>query len=313
MRIKKIIISVLIISLITGFVIISTKKADDSFKNAVLFITDDHFYSLTYQRQKDEIDKLLKENYAKLVPLVYNVGSLKYPDLKRDIMNACSSLTPTHIILSPTMLVYYLKNEESNLIAKHSRGRAKIIAISNVDKKGNIDVIFSPEDNLNVWSDIAKLDLKTDERDICFIYNSENQYSLNAFESYKTSENEKYITIDESPRVRGEKETDDIYRILFEENNTGLIITPFFNNIQLLADKIEKEKKDVLFITDSEASLLFNDKSIMAVADTDLYSVFKKAFEDVSLNVKAENETETISRKPIFMPDYLKKYIKDNK
>ena len=51
----------------------------------------------------------------------------------------------------------------------------------------------------------------------------------------------------------------------------------------------------------------------MAVADTDLYNVFKKAFEDVSLNVKAENETETISRKPIFMPDYLKKYIKDNK
>ena len=313
MRIKKIIISVLIISLITGFIIISTKKADDSFKNTVVLITDDHFYSLTYQRQKEEIDKLLKENYAKLVPLVYNVGSLKYPDLKRDIMNACSSFTPTHIILSPTMLVYYLKNEESNLIATHSRGRAKIIAISNVDKKGNIDVIFSPEDNLNVWSDIAKLDLKTDERDICFIYNSENQYSLNAFESYKTSENEKYITIDESPRVRGEKETDDIYRILFEENNTGLIITPFFNNIQLLADKIEKEKKDVLFITDSEASLLFNDKSIMAVADTDLYSVFKKAFEDVSLNVKAENETETISRKPIFMPDYLKKYIKDNK
>lgn len=312
--IKYIFISLLIISLSLVLILFSVKRADDGFKNVVVFITDDNFYNLTYKRQKDDIDKVLSLNYAKLVPLVYNVGNLKYNDLKRDIMNTCSALTPTHIILSPTMLVYYLKNDESYTITEHIRGRAKIIAISNVDKKGSLDIVFSSPNNLKVWEEVAKLNLLTNDKDICFLYNSENKYSLDAFEAYRTNENEKFITLDESPRETGVKETDDLYKILFEDNNTGIIITPFFNNILLLSEKIEKEKKDVMFITDSEISLLLKDKTILSVSDTDLCEVFRKAFEDVSLNVKAENETGTINRRLIFSDNYTNNYsMKDIK
>lgn len=303
--IKNILLSLLILTLIGLFIFFTVRKSNDSFKNTILFVSDDNFYNLTYLRQKDDIDKILNENYARVIPLVYNIGALRYSDLRRDIVEACSSYSPTHIILSPTMLVYYLKNDESFDISYHSRGRAKILSISNVDRKGALDTVYSSPQNLDIWEDIAQLKLKNESEDIAFIYNSENTYSLSAYEAYRNKEDEDFIALDESPRESGDKEAEDLYKILFEDNSTSIIITPFFNNLVLLNEKIIENKKNVSFITDSELSFILNDNSIIAVSDTDLTEVFKKAFEDLSLNVRVENDIDTIKRKLIITKNYI--------
>lgn len=305
--IKNILLSLLILTLIALFIFFTVRKSNESFKNTIIFVSDDNFYDLTYLRQKDDIDKILNENYARVIPLVYNIGNLRYSDLRRDIVEACSSYSPTHIILSPTMLVYYLKNDESFDISYHSRGRAKILSISNVDRKGALDTVYSSPQNLDIWEDIAQLNLKNEGEDIAFIYNSENTYSLSAYEAYRNKEDEDFIALDESPRDIGDKEAEDLYKILFEDNSTSIIITPFFNNLVLLNEKIIENKKNVSFITDSELSFILNDNSIIAISDTDLTEVFKKAFEDLSLNVRAENDTNNIKRKLIITKNYISK------
>ena len=69
----------------------------------------------------------------------------------------------------------------------------------------------------------------------------------------------------------------------YVENDTKIIITPYFKNLSLLQNRLERENKDVLFILDAEMTISLGDNGIKNLAAVNNLAL-DKIFEDLIKN-----------------------------
>ena len=306
---KKLFFYLFIFAVVGIIVYFTTKRENENWKNTVILVMDTNFYNLTYINQKDDINKILDNHYTKSVELVVNMNDFRYDVFKRDLLNEIDHSNPTHIIFSPTMVVnLYANLSTDDDITKHNRGRAKLIGLSRIIRNDTLDEVYTPESISDVWTKFASLaDVQTES--VAFIYNNSEEYSRNAYAAFHDAMKNDIFILDEYPRNEGENECNDLYNILFNERDTKIIFTPYFKNLSRLANRLNIEKKDVLFVTDIEMTIpltLLNNKNIGAISDFRFDEVINEALENVSFSSNKSSEVKDIKRVIYILNDRIK-------
>ena len=286
---------IIVLLLIFVAVFFTVKSENNRWKNTILFVMDEGFYNITYEHQKDKIDKILDQNYTKLVTQVYKLNEFTYDSFIRDLRSLDEMYAPTHIVLSPTIVIYLFSYNAEKDIAFHSRGRAKIIGLTRVTKEGSLDEFYRIQDVNTTWNQIGVL-ADSQTLSTAFVYNSSDSYSQDAYLAFSRNTTKDHLIIDEYPRNEGEEETNEIYTKLFVENDTKIIITPYFKNLSLLQNRLERENKDVLFILDAEMTISLGDNGIKNLAAVNNLAL-DEIFEDLITNPSFSSLDVTFEKK----------------